>query len=52
MLQSKEPRRKASNMCVQCGCNSTAIGKLDDKLTGKPTATPTGLYNGVGGTKK
>lgn len=39
-------------MCKECGCNKTAVGKLDDKLTGKPTATPTGLYKGVGGTKK
>ena len=38
-------------MCVECGCNSTMIGKPSDKLDGKPTATPEGLYKGVGGTK-
>jgi hypothetical protein len=39
-------------MCVECGCNATAIGKLNDKLTGKPTKTPYGEYEGVGGTDK
>ena len=43
--------RKENNMCVECGCNSTAIGKLNDKLTGKPTKSPYGEYEGVGGTK-
>jgi len=38
-------------MCVECGCNSTAIGGTPENLTGKPTATPYGLYKGVGGTK-
>jgi hypothetical protein len=39
-------------MCKECGCNSNAIGGTPDNLTGKPTATPYGLYKGVGGTKK
>ena len=37
-------------MCVECGCNSTMIGKPSDKLTGKPQ-DPHGQYDGVGGTK-
>ena len=38
-------------MCVECGCNATSIGKLNDKLTGKPTKDQYGSYEGVGGTK-
>jgi hypothetical protein len=38
-------------MCKECGCDKNAIGKLDEKLTGKPTKTPYGEYKGVGGTK-
>lgn len=38
-------------MCVECGCNSTMIGKASDKLTGKPTKDQYGSYEGVGGTK-
>ena len=38
-------------MCVECGCNSSMIGKASDKLTGKPTKDPHGSYEGVGGTK-
>jgi len=38
-------------MCVECGCNSSMIGKASDKLTGKPTKDPRGSYEGVGGTK-
>ena len=38
-------------MCAECGCNATAIGKLNDNLTGKPTQSPYGEYEGVGGTK-
>lgn len=39
-------------MCKQCGCDKNAKGTLNDKLTGKPTKTPYGLYEGVGGTDK
>ena len=38
-------------MCAECGCSATMIGKPADKLTGKPTKTPYGEYEGVGGTK-
>jgi hypothetical protein len=37
-------------MCVQCGCNKNQIGKINDKLTGKPDK-PGGGYEGVGGSK-
>ena len=36
-------------MCKQCGCDKSSIGKINTNLTGKPTATPEGLYKGVGG---
>jgi hypothetical protein len=39
-------------MCASCGCNKTAIGGTPDKLTGKPTKSPYGEYEGVGGTDK
>jgi hypothetical protein len=38
-------------MCVECGCTKSAIGGANDKLTGKPTKSPYGEYEGVGGTK-
>ena len=38
-------------MCVECGCNKNIIGAASDKLTGKPTKSPYGEYEGVGGTK-
>jgi hypothetical protein len=38
-------------MCVECGCKTTMIGKQSDKLDGKPTKSPYGEYEGVGGTK-
>jgi hypothetical protein len=38
-------------MCKSCGCGKNMIGKASDKLTGKPTKTPYGEYEGVGGTK-
>jgi len=36
-------------MCMECGCNNNSV-KPVGPLTGKPTATPEGLYEGVGGT--
>jgi hypothetical protein len=36
---------------MSCGCNNNAV-KVTEKLDGKPTATPEGSYNGVGGTVK
>ena len=36
-------------MCVSCGCDSN-MAKPSGKLDGKPTATPEGSYEGVGGT--
>lgn len=36
-------------MCKECGCNNLIVGKINEKLTGKPTGTPEGLYLGVGG---
>ena len=38
-------------MCIECGCQATAVTKNTDKLTGKPTKSPYGEYEGVGGTK-
>ena len=38
-------------MCKECGCNKNSVGKLNDKLTGKPTKDQYGSYEGVGGTK-
>lgn len=39
-------------MCKECGCQKTMVGKAAGKLDGKPTATPTGLYKGIGGSLK
>ena len=39
-------------MCASCGCNKTAKGGTPEKLTGKPTKSPYGEYEGVGGTDK
>lgn len=36
-------------MCVECGCNASAIGGTPTP-TGKPQ-DPYGQYDGVGGTK-
>jgi len=36
-------------MCASCGCNNNAV-KATGKLDGKPTETPYGEYEGVGGT--
>ena len=38
-------------MCVECGCIKTAKGGTPETLTGKPTKSPYGEYEGVGGTK-
>lgn len=39
-------------MCVKCGCTKNTIGQVNTNLTGKPTASPEGLYAGQGGTAK
>ena len=39
-------------MCAACGCNKNAIGGTPENLTGKPTKSPYGEYEGVGGTDK
>jgi len=40
-------------MCLKCGCDRFTTGTPTDmgKLDGKPTKTPYGQYEGVGGTK-
>ena len=38
-------------MCVECGCIENAKGETPKTLTGKPTKSPYGEYEGVGGTK-
>jgi len=38
-------------MCKQCGCDSNAKGGTPETLTGKPTKSPYGEYEGVGGSK-
>ena len=38
-------------MCKECGCDKNMVGKPSSKLDGKPTKTPYGQYEGVGGTK-
>ena len=37
-------------MCKECECNASAIGGTPT-TTGKPTKSPYGEYEGVGGTK-
>ena len=38
-------------MCVECGCQATAVTKGTVTKNGKPTKSPYGEYEGVGGTK-
>ena len=38
-------------MCKECGCSDNSVTKGETTKNGKPTKSPYGEYEGVGGTK-